>query len=743
MRTIVNTLIKACLILLLGHAPLVVLAQDEATNNVATDSKDTEDELELEPVIVRGQLFNNDAFSVTDTEGSTATKSALPLLETPLTVNVIDQELIELRGADSINKIVGYTAGITPETRGGNATRYDQLTIRGHDPKFSGFWNGMKLLYNGGFLGLQIDPYFLQRVEVLKGPASVLYGANPPGGLINQVSHSALDYDETRLSLKAGSQSLASVGIDTNSVWMDKDGIGLSTRLLGKYYRRDGQADQTERERYGVFPTVTLRVGNHTRLIVRALYQRDPKAGSYGMQPREGTLVDHPSGQRVSQNFYDGDINFEQFDREQIAFGYELTHAFNDDWAFTHKFNAMKNSLVLESVGNDFSALRKVNPNDKYRSALTRFILKSDENLDFLTMDNQLLGKVRTFGMTHNLLFGVDIQDSGSHRYTGQGNTSVVYIFNTDNNQLTNREAALRQLGNIRSIETITRQLGFYAQDQIKWGGLTLMYSGRYDIATSQQVRRRADTDTLIGQGDYEDTAQTNRVGALYLFDIGIAPFISWSQSFEPVSEVSESGVKFDPTTGEQIEFGLKYENFLGDIAATLSIFKLEQKNPLRPDPNNPAFSISIPGLTTQGVELDSRWAITDWLSTRIGFSQIEMTQSFPKVPELDGKTPVAVAEHTFSNWWQFSPNEQWVAAVGLRRVGPSYGNDKNLYKVPAYNLIDLALTYEHRVSSYPVKWSMSVNNVTNEYYISSCYNFNVCWIGSERTIDAGVNVTF
>lgn len=736
------TQLRFCIALILSML-LVLKVWAEDADKDAKKTPDEEPILKLETVIVEGSRLSNDAFNVIDTEGSTATKSALPLLETPVTVNVIDKELMELRGADSINKIVGYTAGITPETRGGNATRYDQLTIRGHDPKFSGFWNGMKLLYNGGFLGLQIDPFFLERVEILKGPASVLYGANPPGGLINQVSRTALEYDETRIGLKAGSQSMGAVELDNNSVVWDEDDSGFSYRILGKYFRRDGQAEQTERERYGIFPTATLRIGNHTRLIVRALYQRDPKAGSYGMQPREGTLVVHPSGKYVSKNFYDGDVNFEKFDREQKAIGYEFTHAFSDNWAFTNKLNAMQNSLTLESVGNSFSSLRKVKPNDKYRSALTRFILKSDEKLDFITMDNQLSGKIKLGDFTHNLLFGVDFQDSGSHRYTGQGVAPIIYIFDTDNNQLTDRKAALRMLNNIRSIKTITRQVGVYAQDQIKWGGLTLMYSGRYDIATSQQIRRRADTDTLIGQGDYEDKAQTNRVGALYLFDIGIAPFISWSQSFEPVAEVSESGVKFDPTTGEQIEFGLKYENRLGDTSATLSLFELEQKNPLRPDPNSPAFNIAIDGLTTRGVELDSKFKITDWLSTRFGFSHLEMQQKFPEQPELNGKMPVAVAKHTFSNWWQVNPIQDWIVALGLRQVGQSYGNDKNQFKVPSYRLLDFATSYEHRISRYPVKWSLSVSNLTDEYYVSSCYNYNTCWIGSERTIDAGVYVTF
>lgn len=733
-----NKNIFFCAFLILQFGSSFSFAKDTAPNN-STE----EDVLELEDVEVRGRVYNNDAFNVSNTEGSTATKSALPLLETPVTVNIIDKELMELRGADSINKIVGYTAGITPETRGGNATRYDQLTIRGHDPKFSGFWNGMKLLYNGGFLALQIDPFFLERVEILKGPASVLYGANPPGGLINQVSHTPLEYDQSKFGIKLGSQYLATFNFDHNSVVYDEAGGGISYRVLGKYSRRDGQADQTERERFGIFPTLEFRLGNHTRLIVRALYQRDPKAGSYGIQPREGTLIDHPSGQRVSQDFYDGDINFEKFNRIQMAFGYEITHAFNNNWAITQKFNSMKNTLRLESVGNAFSALRKVKPNDQYKHALNRFILSSDENLDFITLDNQLSGKLRTGSLTHNLLFGVDVQDSGSYRYTGQGSTTVVDIFDPDNNQLTDREKALRSLGNIRSIETITRQLGFYAQNQIKWGGLTLMYSGRYDIATSQQVRRRADTDTLIGQGDYEDTAQTNRVGALYLFDIGIAPFISWSQSFEPVSEVSASGVKFDPTTGEQIEFGLKYENLVGDIRATLSVFKLEQKNPIRQDPNDPAYSISIPGLTTSGVELDSQWQITDRLSTRVGYGITKMKQSFPKQPELDGNTPVAVAEHTFSNWWQYSPVDNMVTAFGVRRVGESYGNDKNTYKVPAYNLLDLAFSYEHRMFRTDVKWNASVNNALNKYYISSCYNSYACFIGSERSYELGMSVTF
>lgn len=704
-------------------------------------------EVELDTVTIRGSDYRNTAFSVHDTEGSTATKSALPLLETPLTVNIIGEELIELRGATSINQIVGYTAGITPETRGSTGSRYDQLTIRGHDPKFSSYWDGLKLLYNGGYLGLQIDPFLLQRVEVLKGPASVLYGANPPGGLINQVSHRPLGYDETVVGLKTGNRSLVSATFDTSTVAWDNNSSGGKFRLLAKYNHRDGQPEHTEMERRVLMPTMELRFGDSTRLVVKALYQHDPSAGGYGMQPREGTLVEHPSGEKIASDFYDGDINFEVFDRIQKGLGYQFTHAFNDQWAFNQNVNVMQNSLKLENVGNNFSSLRKIEPNDPYANGLVRYILKSDENLDFITADNQLSGTVFTGPVTHHLLFGFDIQDSSSSRITGKGvlpHDYILDIFDTNNNQLTDHAQALNYLEEIRSVETITRQLGWYFQDQIKFHGLTLMYSGRQDKATSEQVIRRADTDTLISQLEADDSAQTNRFGGLYLFEsVGIAPYVSWSESFEPTVDLDKNGNKFEPTTGEQLEYGIKYENAIGNISATLSIFNLDQKDVIRPDPQDPSEKISIPGLTTEGFEFEADLRINSQWKTTLGYSELDMTQEFPLEPELNGKTPVGVAESTFSNWWQYNPVNDLTLAMGIRHVGESQGNEKNTFTVDAYTLFDFSMSYEHRIHRYPVKWLMTANNVMDKYYVSSCFNSDVCWIGSERTIDVGVEVTF
>lgn len=704
-----------------------------------------EDELELDEVIITGDSYRHEAFDVNDTEGSTATKSALPLLETPVTVNVIDSELISLRGADSLNKVVGYVAGITPETRGGGAGRYDQLTIRGHDPKFTSYWNGMKLMYNGSWLALQIDPFILDRVEVLKGPASVLYGANPPGGLINQVSKNPLRFDENKVLFKTGSGDLGEVALDVNQTFLEGDYSGLRSRTLVKFTRRDTQPRLTERQRYLIAPSLEWQFSDSGRIILRALYQRDPAAGGYGMQPRDGTLKPHPSGFKVPKNFYDGDKNFEVFDREQIAVGYDATYAFNEHIAFTQKLNLMRNSLVLENIGNNFSPLVKITPNEPYRFGLQRYLLKSDERLDFLTVDNQLALHFDTGPLEHHMLFGFDFQDTGSSRYTGGGIISgaLLNIKEPNNDLLTDREALLLKIGQIRHVKTATFQNGFYAQDQVKIDGLTLMYSARYDQTQVEQIVRRADTDTLIKQGQFKESALTQRVGLLYLFDVGIAPFVSVSQSFEPSVDLDKNGNKFDPTTGEQLEYGVKYEGANGDYAATLSIYDLKQDNVIVTDPESPAEKTSIPFLRTWGYELEFRARLFEDFEWRVAFSQLDMKQKNPKSPKEDGKMPVAVADTNFSSWLSYGSIDDFLAGVGVRYAGKSQGNKFNDFQVDPYTVYDAALSYSYWFSGTAVRTSFSVSNLLDEYYIASCYNTDVCWIGSQRSFDFGVEVTF
>lgn len=718
-------------------------AQENETKK--PESESDEEILKLDDVIIEGNRYKHEAFDVNKVEGSTGSKSALPLLETPVTVNVIDSELISLRGADSLNKIVGYVSGITPETRGGGAGRYDQLTIRGHDPKFTSYWNGMKLMYNGSWLALQIDPFILDRVEVLKGPASVLYGANPPGGLINQVSKTPLEYDENKLLLKGGSQDLAEVALDVNQIFLEDSDQAVRTRTLVKFTRRNTQPRFTERQRYLIAPSLEWQFNNSGRVILRALYQRDPAAGGYGMQPRYGTLSPHPSGFKVPKNFYDGDKNFEVFDREQMAFGYDVTYAFNKHIAFTQKANFMRNSLVLENIGNNFSPLVKIKPNDPYRFGLQRYFLKSDERLDFVTMDNQLSLNFETGPFEHHLLFGFDIQDTGSSRYTGGSLVSgaLLDITQPQNDVLTNRDDLLLRMGEIRYVKTATFQQGLYAQDQMKLGGLTLMYSARFDKTKVEQITRRADTDTLINQALFEEQELTQRFGLLYLFDVGIAPFASISQSFEPSVDQDKNGNKFDPTTGTQFEYGLKYESAFNNYAATLSIYDLKQDNVIVTDPESPAEKISIPYLQTKGYELEFRARLFEDWEWRVAFSKLDMKQKNPKSPKEDGKMPVAVADTNLSSWLSYGSIDNFLAGVGVRYVGKSQGNKFNDFQVDPYTVYDAALSYSYRISRTPVRASFSVSNLLDEYYVSSCYNSDVCWIGSQRSFDLGVEVTF
>lgn len=716
-----------------------------ATPKVADKPTATSNVLKLDDVIVKGNRFKHEAFNVNNMEGSTGSKSALPLLETPVTVNVINSELIDLRGASSLNKIVGYVAGITPETRGGGAGRYDQLTIRGHDPKFTSYFNGMKLMYNGSWLALQIDPFILDRVEVLKGPASVLYGANPPGGLINQVSKTPLDYDETKILLKGGSQKLGEIAIDNNYIFAEDSQQGVRARTLLKFTRRDTQPRLTERQRYLIAPSLEWQFSDTGRIILRALYQRDPAAGGYGMQPRYGTLSPHPSGFKVPKNFYDGDKNFEVFDRKQMAFGYDATYAFNKHIALTQKANIMHNTLALENIGNNFSPLVKIKPNDPYRFGLQRYLLKSDERLDFITVDNQLSLNFDTGPFEHHLLLGYDFQDTGSSRYTGGGliTGALLDISQPNNDLLTNRQALLLKLSEIRYVKTSSFQHGLYAQDQIKLNNLTLMYSARFDRTKVEQIIRRADTNTLINQGRFEEQELTQRLGLLYLFDVGIAPFVSISQSFEPSVDLDKNGNKFDPTTGQQLEYGVKYESALDNYAATLSIYNLKQDNVIVTDPESPADKTSIPYLKTRGFEADFRARLFEDVQWRIAFSKLNMRQKNPKSPKEDGKTPVAVADTNLSSWLSYGHIDGFLAGVGLRYVGKSQGNKFNDFQVDPYQVYDAAMSYAFRVSHTSVRTSFSVSNLLDRYYVASCYNSDVCWIGSQRSFDLGVEATF
>lgn len=647
--------------------------------------------------------------------GSSATKGDAPLIETPMSVSVIDSRRLDELGLQSVNQALRYTAGISPETRGGVVTRYDLFNLRGFAVS-SPFYNGLGTLYDGWYDLAQPDVSTLDRIEVLKGPASVLYGNTPPGGLVDLVGKKPVADQTNSIEISGGSLDFKEGQLDVGGAVGDR----LLYRIAAMGRQADGQAVTTGNERYAVAPSLTWKVDSDSAITFLGLYQRDPKSDAYGAVPGRGSVLPDPLG-RLSTDFYDGDTNFERFDRTQVMAGYEATHRFNEIFSVRQNFR-------WQQVGINYRSVYSNGLEDDDRT-LDRGSIYSDERTRGLAVDTQGKASFSTGPLSHEVLAGVDFQHAESSIAIGYGSAPALDIFNPDYGLPIDMPAPYYDM------KVHSDQTGLYVQDQIKWNRLVLLLGERKDWYGS--------TTAYALPGPSEDvTSQqrfSGRAGLLYHFDDGLSPYVSYSQSFEPTSGADFSGRSFTPTTGDQIELGVKYESPSRATLVTLAGFNLTRDHITTADPAHVGFQVQTGAARSRGVELEGKAAMTDWLTLSGQYTHLDIEYTSDN-SGLTGKAPVGVPADTASFWGDVAPWDGIGIGAGLRYLGKNWGDELNMLEVRDATLVDLAVHYDFTAGA---RLSVSVSNLFDTRYVSSCYSVGSCWFGPERMVQAALKYSW
>ncbi len=693
----------------------------------------------LAPVTVLG---NGSAFDPTvgyvARESVTATKTDTPIIEIPQSISVITQDQMREQGANTLNQILRYSAGVAPETRGSAATRLDQFNVRGFAA--ASFLDGMRVFGSRDALP-QVDAYRLERVDVLKGPSSVMFGQGGPGGIVNQISKRPLTERLNEVEVQAGNFDYRRTNFDFSGP-LDEDKTFLY-RLTGSAYRSDGQIDHTKERRYFVAPSFTWQPNSDTRLTLLTNFQRDPHMGSYGGVPAIRSIFDAPDGRKLKPGFYDGDAGFEKSDRKHHSVGYQFEHRFNDTMTVRSNARYLHAEGIYRSVYTNSSGTGYLDPD---ATLLNRSKGGTNVKMDVYTLDNHLQAKFNTGALQHTALFGVDFAHLDSDTRASQFNAAPpLDVFNPDYHQNIGPLTWLSQT-NQRQYQT-----GLYAQDQIKIDKLSILMGGRYDWS-----RTMSDATSLV-TGAKTHTPQraeafTGRVGMIYNFDNGIAPYVSYSESFEPQSGTDRNGRPFDPTEGEQYEVGVKYQPAGTTALFSAAAFDTRRKNLLT----------SIPGcvgagcqeqtgeLRTQGFEFEARAEPLRGLSVIGNYSYIDnqytKDNASPTRPSLKGKTPYGVPTHQASAWARYQLQSGPLAGLGLgagvRYLGTSAGSEQNTFKVPAATLVDAVIDYDLGRATPALKGvnvALNVSNLFDKEYLASCYSESWCWYGYQRSVRASL----
>ena len=662
---------------------------------------------------------------VTSQMQSGATKLETPDIETPQSVSIVTRQQYEEQGATSVRQAVGYTPGVYANQIGAS-NRFDYIVLRGFsDGSLDNIYlDGLKMMGDtNSHSSLVVDPWFLDSIEVVRGPASVLYGRSSPGGIVALNSRKPSFDPGGEIKVFAGNNNQRGAAFDVTGPVDDNDPVAV--RLTGMTRYADSQFDPLKEERYALMPSLTWRITDSTRLDLMAYLHRDPEGGSHSGLPYEGTVVPH-AGQKISNTFYEGEDDYDKYDRRENMVGYNFEHAFDSGWSVRQKLRYLHTKVNLNQV----YAAGWLNDTE-----LNRGYSGSDEKMNAITLDNQLDGSVETGPVNHRLLMGVDYQRRSNNVAGYYGAFPAIDAFNpvygADPDYITQYSSEKHKL----------EQTGIYVQDQMSLNKWRLTLGGRHDQVKVTNVNKLNDTSDTLDQGHY-----SSRAALLYLFDNGIAPYVSYSTAFTPTSFTDENGKILEPMKGKQWEAGLKFEPEGTQTMYSASVFRINQKNiATKEEPTDPYRSIGE--IESEGVELEAVGQLTDSLRLQAAYTYTDIRYK-KSSPEEQGKRAVYAPRNQASAWLSYDvksgPLDGLTVGSGVRYVNGITSDRQNTHTLPSYTLVDLAVGYDlSKVGLKGLSAQVNVNNLTDKSYIAACNSLSYCYFGAERSIVGSLSYKF
>ncbi|HAX5868217.1 TPA: ferrichrome porin FhuA [Escherichia coli] len=692
------------------------------------------------------------AATIAARQSATGTKTDTPIQKVPQSISVVTAEEMALHQPKSVKEALSYTPGVAVGTRGASNT-YDYLIIRGFaadGQSQNNYLNGLKM--QGNFYNdAVIDPYMLERAEIMRGPVSVLYGKSSPGGLLNMVSKRPTTEPLKEVQFKAGTDSLFQTGFDFSDA-LDDDGV-YSYRLTGLARSANAQQKGAEEQRYAIAPAFTWRPNDKTNFTFLSYFQNEPETGYYGWLPKEGTVEPLPNGKRLPTDFNEGAKN-NTYSRNEKMIGYSFDHEFNDTFTVRQNLRFAQNKVSQKSVygygmcsdplysSNPSSSPCANVPQSQWGHTLTRQYVIDNEKLENFSVDTQLQSKFATGSVDHTLLTGVDfmrMRNDIDSWFGYAGSVAPSDIYNLDRSDF-DFGAHPNPSGPYRVLLK-QKQTGLYVQDQAQWDKVLVTLGGRYDWADQSSFNR-----DYGNKSERDDKEFTWRGGVNYLFDNGVTPYFSYSESFEPASQTDANGDLFAPSKGKQYEVGVKYVPEDRPIVVTGALYQLTKTNNLMADPNGSLFSVEGGEIRARGVELEAKAALS--ASVNLVGSYTYTDAEYTTDTNYKGNTPAQVPKHMASLWADYTffdgPLSGLTLGTGGRYTGSSYGDPANSFKVGSYTVVDALVRYDlARVGMAGSNVALHVNNLFDREYVASCFNTYGCFWGAESQVVATATFRF
>lgn len=708
--------VKEALVRLLSGSGLAIKPLGESGYTVVTPGNAGVDGGALPLIQVTGQ--EEDAWGRVEgyvaKRSATGTKTDTPIIEIPQSISVVGSDEIQVRKAQNLTDALGYTAGVAAGTfveRTGDA-----VFLRGFTSSVT-YRDGSKFQVNR-FDGQQ-ETYGLERIEVIKGASSVISGTAEPGGVVNTVSKRPTSQALREINVEYGSFNRKQISGDFGGALSD-DGV-WSYRLTALKRHSDTYVDYVPDNRTYIAPALKWQPDASTSLTFLSEYQHDRTAYAGDGLPLVGTVLPNPNGQ-LPRNLFVGEPGYDKYDLKRSSIGYLFEHAFNDKLKLRHSLRSSRMELDWSamSINLDLAADQRTTT---WRGGEDR-----DDQSSILSTDTSLQYDWNTANVAHTTLAGFDYRtqkyDTGRYDRAAGPLDLFAPVYGSP-------------LGGrvpYQGYKNRTKQLGIYIQDQMKiadkW---VVLLGGRKDWV---EIGERDFFTNAVRVDDEKSDAFTGRAGLVYLADNGLAPFASFSQSFEPTSGQDRLGNRFKPTTGQQYEIGVRFQPKGADTLISAAVYELTRQNVLVNDPVAPSSQAQLGEVRSKGIELEAKTNIgrNANLIAAYTYTDARTIKSSPVTPDNEGRRSGGVPRNQFSLWGDYNFGLFGMPGLkigaGARYVG-STSSDFHDIEAPSFTVFDAMASYV----TGPYRFSLNMTNLTDKTYFNSCpYR---CYFGEPRKVIA------
>ncbi|WP_392564004.1 TonB-dependent siderophore receptor [Orbus wheelerorum] len=652
----------------------------------------------------------NDELEVITVIGSVAKTGEMRFYD-PQSVDSVTQDTIAQHNFEKVDQALSYTSGAL-QGYYGNDSKTNWLKMRGLDVSYT--FNGSPVI-STGYFGETADIYGVEQVEVVKGANSFLYGASKPGGTVNLISKRPTDHPQGQIQTYFGSDHNRGVAGDYSGVLTDDNRVRY--RVIGTYRDRDGQQDYTNYKSYYLAPSLIWDIDNQTAITFLASVQKTHGTPENGFFPTYGTLIGTPMG-KIDKNTFFGEPGYNYYSKDNQSLGYEFKHIFDNDWTFSQNYRYGHEKVDIKGV---FAGTF-----DKVIAKLSRSSFGQKGSVDSHTIDNRLTKAFNLGNWVDTLLVGFEYQHTKMSGQDYNGTASAVDLYHPTYGYKPSEPYTPFLLK--------AQEYGVYLQNQLIYDTSLILSQGiRYNKIKNDGYWSGSDFNR-----DYNHT--TFNLGAMYVFDNDISPYISYSESFTPVYGYSDSQrTLYKPYSAKQWEVGVKYAPDWLNGEMTFDYFHIKAQNGFTPDGTGQAAQTLE--TRSDGVELQLKTQLTEQINWNIAYTYTNAKTDLS--PTETVQSPM-IPKHSIATWidYKFTQGlfDGLTIGSGIRYVGKT--KDEAILPagtvVPSYTVWDAMIRYD---ITRDLNLQLNAANLTNKTYIASCNYW--CFYGAERNVTATLRYNF